>query len=393
MSESVTDRVRRVMEAASLSQAAFAERVGLTPDKLSKSLSGVRRFTALDLALIAETGGRTVEWLLTGRKPLRPSVAARTRGFAAPDRTNIEETTHRFTTAYDVLDLLGRSAELPVLPEVRAHVQRHTEQGTLLAEDALARLASAGIPSVAALETEELIAACEQHFGVDVAITALPRGVDGLTWQTDGFRLVLLRRTDTWTRQRFTLAHELGHILARDAQELLAENSVAPGRQQDPTEVRANVFAAKLLMPEQEVRAAFGEGAPEGGAPLTDEVFKKLVVRFRVSPSALAARLHQLGFVEPEKRARLRGLTTETCHLSAGAVDAFQRQMSLAEAERLPPRLLSALFRGYLDGETTLRPLAALMGVDVDRLHDHLDPVVQDLPAQGFEEGDLVFQP
>lgn len=64
MAETVIDRVRKVMGAASLSQAAFAERVGLSPDKLSKSLSGVRRFSSLDLARIAEVTDTTVDYLL-----------------------------------------------------------------------------------------------------------------------------------------------------------------------------------------------------------------------------------------------------------------------------------------------------------------------------------------
>ncbi|MEU9576782.1 hypothetical protein [Streptomyces chilikensis] len=51
------DRVREVMDAASVGRAALAERAGLTADTLSKSLKGVRRFPSLDLARAAASGG------------------------------------------------------------------------------------------------------------------------------------------------------------------------------------------------------------------------------------------------------------------------------------------------------------------------------------------------
>ncbi|MFE2543723.1 ImmA/IrrE family metallo-endopeptidase [Actinacidiphila glaucinigra] len=388
MDPHVITRVRTVVDAAAMTKAAFARSVGLTPDKLSKSLSGVRRFTSLDLALIAEAGGTTVDWLLTGTEPLRPALAARTRGDTAADPVGAQEVAARFAAAYEVLELLGRSAELPPVPEVDAAADRYAAQGERLAAGVLELLPAAE------LGTDELIAAMEDRFGVDVAITALPQGVDGLAWQADSFRLVLLAPTDLWTRQRFTLAHELCHILAKDARSVVVESRVAPGRQKDLAEVRANVFASHLLMPARELTEA---AAAEG--ELTDTSFERLVVRFRVSPSALAARLHQLGLVDAGHRKRLRALTTEACHLLAGAGDAYQKQASRASAERFPPRVASELYKAYLAGETTLRPLAALLDTDVERLHELLAPEpppgngIEHLEQQDAEEGDPVFQP
>ncbi|MEU9465346.1 XRE family transcriptional regulator [Streptomyces avermitilis] len=379
-----------------MSQAAFAEKVGLTPDKLSKSLAGVRRFTSLDLALIAEVGGRTVDWLLTGRDPLRPSFAARTTAGAVPGRGRVSDAADRFTAAYEVLELLGRPPKLPPMPSVRSDLKRYVDQGKQLAQDAVGVLTAADGPrTVAGLETDVLITACTQTFGVDVAVTRLPDTVDGLTWQTDTFRLVLIGPTETWTRQRFTLAHELGHILARDAQELVVESHVAPGRQKDLTEVRANVFASNLLMPAPEVRDKFRQVADQQGR-LTDEAFSELVVAFKVSPSALSARLSQLQLIDAKSALHYRGLTTEICHLLAGATDAFQRQLAWAAAERFPVRLVAALYKCYAEGETTLRPLAALLGMDVDQLHNLLDPAEPNAPelaGSEAEEGDLIFQP
>ncbi|MCG0285536.1 ImmA/IrrE family metallo-endopeptidase [Streptomyces sp. PSAA01] len=399
MNEPVTDRVRKVMSAASLQQAAFAERVGLTPDKLSKSLSGRRRFTSLDLARIAELGQTTVDWLLTGREPQRPAFAARASSTFAdsePDSDSglaLKGLVHRFTTAYDVLDLMGRSRALPDLPRPRADLEQYVDQGEALALDALTALSARGVTSVAACETSDLALALEEHFGIDVAQTDLPQGLDGAAWQTDHFRLVLLARTGVWTRQRFTLAHELGHILARDAQEMRTETHLAPGRQKDRTEVRANVFAANFLMPRAEIHAEVGTESAGAGVP--DDAFRALVVRFKVSPSALAARLHQLGLVTPHDRNRLRGVTTEMCHLLAQRADLHEKRVAAAQARRLPLTPARGLYEGYLAGDTTLRPLAAYFGMDPNALHDALDPdqPTATVPAADAEKGDLIFQP
>jgi transcriptional regulator with XRE-family HTH domain len=380
MDESVSGRVREVIRAAGLSQAAFAARAGITPDKLSKSLGGVRRFSSLDLALIAEAAEVSVDWLLTGRQHAPAGVAA--RGNAAAHGQSLAERAERFTAAYDVLELLGRAPELPDLPALSG--SGPDEQGELLAADARAWVHATAGAEPALLATGDLLSACEHTFGVDFAVTGLPAAVDGFAWQEDGFRLALARRDERWTRQRFTLAHELGHLLAGDATEPLAESPVAPGRQAEPDEVRANAFAAALLMPEPEVRAAAAE---------LD--FAELVVRFRVSPSALAARLRRLDLIGAAEHARLRRRTTAECHLAAAAMDAYLREAALAAAERPPARLADGLWSAFEAGETTLRPLAALLGMAPGELEGRLETADAGPNPSGSraDEGELIYQP
>ncbi|WP_285489152.1 TetR/AcrR family transcriptional regulator [Amycolatopsis taiwanensis] len=59
-------RVRAVLREYPDSQRAFAEEIGLDPTKLSKSLTGIRRFTATELTRIARIGNVTVNWLING---------------------------------------------------------------------------------------------------------------------------------------------------------------------------------------------------------------------------------------------------------------------------------------------------------------------------------------
>ncbi|MFC9463675.1 TetR family transcriptional regulator C-terminal domain-containing protein [Streptomyces coelicoflavus] len=67
-------RVREVITAAGVSQREFARRVVMDPSKLSRSLSGTRRFTAAELARIADEGRVDVGRLL-GARPREKATA------------------------------------------------------------------------------------------------------------------------------------------------------------------------------------------------------------------------------------------------------------------------------------------------------------------------------
>ncbi|MET7378353.1 XRE family transcriptional regulator [Streptomyces sp. NPDC005526] len=396
MAETVRDRVRKVMDAASLSQAAFAERVGLSPDKLSKSLSGVRRFSSLDLARIAEATGTTVDYLLSGREPVRPRSAARPAGTTAEGAgwPEIEAIACRFQNAYDVLELLGRPRSIPDLPAPRPDLERYVDQGERLAADLIEHLARREAGSPAGMDLPALTRLLADHCGIDVALVEFPAqaALSGATWQSDAFRLVLLATTQEWTRARFTLAHEVGHLLARDAQDLRADATPQPGRQKDYTEVRANVFAAHFLMPDAEVRAAWERTVTDPQAP-TDAELSELVVTFKVSPSALAARLNRLGLLDTARRDRFRGFTTETCHVLTDRLDDHYRHRAESAVARPPLVPMAELLAAYEAGETTLRPLAAYLDRTVDDLRAIVEPARAARPLPKDEKGDPVFQP
>ncbi|GAA1899507.1 TetR family transcriptional regulator C-terminal domain-containing protein [Streptomyces durmitorensis] len=79
----VADRVRKVIADAGATQREFARRIVMDPSKLSRSLGGTRRFTAAELARIADTGGVDAGWLL-GTQHVAPP-ARRERTAAAPE--------------------------------------------------------------------------------------------------------------------------------------------------------------------------------------------------------------------------------------------------------------------------------------------------------------------
>ncbi|WP_067965018.1 TetR/AcrR family transcriptional regulator [Nocardiopsis trehalosi] len=74
--EGLRARVREVIRRTGRSQQAFARALGLEPSKLSKSLTGTRRFRAEELIAIADTADVTVNWLLNGHDDAATVVAS-----------------------------------------------------------------------------------------------------------------------------------------------------------------------------------------------------------------------------------------------------------------------------------------------------------------------------
>lgn len=93
--------------------------------------------------------------------------------------------------------------------------------------------------------------------------------------------------TEAPVRQRFTIAHELGHFaLGHEDSPRDSGDFQSSG---DPRERQANQFAAELLMPANEVRNMFLSGVMGST--------ERLASAFGVSKAALGYRLINLGLV------------------------------------------------------------------------------------------------
>jgi Zn-dependent peptidase ImmA (M78 family) len=130
----------------------------------------------------------------------------------------------------------------------------------------------------------------EADLGIPVIIAALPAGVAGCCWR-DGERVVLwVNGREPRVRQRFTLAHELGHLRCRHHGTMPVETFVTlSGKATDSREVQANAFAAELLAPAAGVRALVG-GAEPGLAEVV-----RIAATYGLSAIAALYRLTTLG--------------------------------------------------------------------------------------------------
>ena len=117
----------------------------------------------------------------------------------------------------------------------------------------------------------------------DVEVNAIPGRCDGLVVGLHGPRsrpLILVEQRQPHTRRRFTMAHELGHVLIpwHVASDMVCDTAKSPWYLVEPheaaaraNEVEANEFAAELLTPSGWLAHLIGSRGPDPGA-LTREV-------------------------------------------------------------------------------------------------------------------------
>jgi Zn-dependent peptidase ImmA (M78 family)/transcriptional regulator with XRE-family HTH domain len=359
--QGISERVVRLIEASGLSRGDFARRIGLDDSKLSKSLGGTRRFSSLDLSRIADQYDVTVDWLVTGEEPAL-ALAARTTGGQAGAAL---KAARLYTSMRADMASLGYPQPWrPVEADAFAAGGTYAEQGQKLAGVARDLIVTARH----VINMADLPSVVEDVFGVDVAVVGLDEGFDGLAASSDGAKLIVLATSRLPARQRYTLAHELGHLLAGDDQDVHLDRDIYDRAQvRDPSEMRANSFASAFLMPADRLRDAIG---PDG---VTEPVFAELACELRVSPSALAFRMLQLRFVDAGRCDRYKRITAARAASIAGRGDDFARSVAEANKLRPPGLLVRDAYAAYETGAATLRPYANLLGVDVDDLRRELE--------------------
>ncbi|MDX6744517.1 XRE family transcriptional regulator [Actinocorallia sp. A-T 12471] len=367
--DQVPERVRRVIMESGLSQTEFAVKAGLDGPKMSKSLAGVRRFTSLDLARIAEVAGVTVDFLLGNRTAPVASAARVTNASSA--NAALEQAQH-FARLREDLTFLGYSQK-PLALRDPAVGGTWIEQGARLAAVAVRAVRECGTEPV---HTRDLAGLVETVFGVDVASADLHDGVEGLAWADDAVRLIVVATSQVPARQRFTIAHELGHLLAADDQRIHVDSDIdSAEHRRSPSEIRANAFAASFLLPEDYLR----RHAPASG-DWDQDTFAELACRLWVSPSTLAWRLFNLDLITRAQRETFRRMGAADAAARAGQVGALAEWIGAASRPAAPQALVRDTYRAYTDGKSTLRPFADLLGVDTATLRESLDQVWEETP-------------
>lgn len=110
----------------------------------------------------------------------------------------------------------------------------------------------------------------------------------GLSFWNGCCWIICLNNTEPETRQRFTLLHELKHIIDHRPQ------ATARSAEADALHERlADYFAGCVLMPKRLLKRAWGEGTQRPS---------ELGQLFDVSARAIAVRLDQVGLSEPKTR-------------------------------------------------------------------------------------------
>lgn len=123
-------------------------------------------------------------------------------------------------------------------------------------KDAQRALSQAGVRS-APVDVE----AIAQSLGAHVRYSPFEGELAGMLMRSEGNTVIGVNSVDPKNRQRFTIAHECGHLLLHKA-EFHVDRRLHVNRRDekssmatDPDEIEANRFAAELLMPFELMKA------------------------------------------------------------------------------------------------------------------------------------------
>lgn len=142
-------------------------------------------------------------------------------------------------------------------------------------------------------------------FGLNVHLMPAEADLSGFLYRdrTQKTAIIGVNADHHPNRQQFTTAHEFGHYLLHDFDEIHVDRrfkvwlrSPASGEGTDLEEREANLFAAELLMPAQ----FLAKDVERIGAVdlLEEDVLRDLAEQYGVSTQAMTFRLAYLGYVK-----------------------------------------------------------------------------------------------
>lgn len=338
----IATSVARNIDTSPHSRAEVARLVHMDETALSKSINGTRSFKTLELSWIADLLGMSVDELIGRPVPNYMAAARATTSADAHVAKEIQEIARLMVERRSALNRLDIGAR-PSLPKFHSRASERD-----VAEVLVERIREVA-GSFVLTDVDELCGAIEEAFGIDVWVRPLPAGIDGYAVHDEagGVCAIIANSEKPAQRIRFTICHELVHLVLRD-DTLNAPHSMEYW-DDSPIEQRAHQIASLVLMPRDKV-------------PSKDEWTRSLIameaVRFRVAPSAFAARV----------RSPLRGTDLpslgEAWSATDGLAETYTQWGERNERERKPARLLLDLAHAYTRKETTVKPFALVAGIE-----------------------------
>ncbi|MDD4933518.1 MAG: XRE family transcriptional regulator [Methylacidiphilaceae bacterium] len=257
-------RLKAAREALGLTQDNVAASLDLSRSAVAQMELGNRAVSSLELDRLAHLYGRDIRELLSDQFREEDALIAlfRADGDLASHAETAATLRHCMNLGRELANLewlvgLDHDTAAAVrysLPSPRSKSEA-IRQGADVADQERRRLGIGDAPVsniIELLETQ----------GVRTALVDLPEDVSGLTlFDREVGPFVVVNEREHLLRRTFSFAHEYGHVLLdRDAQRMISRDS----HRDDLPEVRANSFAANLLMPATGVRqflATLGKGS------------------------------------------------------------------------------------------------------------------------------------
>ena len=289
----IVDRIEAALARSEMTARQLAEAAGLDESVLSKVRSGSRNLKASELTRLADALGVSPLVLLRDDSMLsRLPIAGRAGGGSGGGDAYLRIVA--LTELHEVLDRGGIPAR-PLDDRCVSVIPTHT--GWLAATSALAQRA---LEAISIDDGDDrfaaLVTAIGEHLHVDVLVEAFSDdSLIGAALTDRRFPFLFVNASQSRQRALFTLAHELGHLLAGHTGDGVWDRAKSFAGK-TPEERIANAFAAEFLMPVASIRKIIAE---EGRGA---RCLATMILQFGVSYESLVYRLHNSKTVNAEGR-------------------------------------------------------------------------------------------
>ena len=152
--------------------------------------------------------------------------------------------------------------------------------------DILKKAEESGLYIDNSLKIKELISSFED---IEIKYDAMDIAKSGSLSCIDGKWIMCINSSHNPKRQRFTMAHELGHYILHKGKNIeFVDTTFFRSEEMDSIEYNANEFASRLLMPEDKLRKLIDEDKIKN--------IGELASIFDVSSAAMKYRVISLGY-------------------------------------------------------------------------------------------------
>ena len=353
----LANRLKNERESLDFTLKEVSEKLGFNNyQTLSSIEAGEREVKAWELSKLASIYGRDMDFFLNLELPQKEVRILWRSPEIIPQKTLIERQFISICKRYqNLLKLLDEPSS------TNSGLKFKIDKHKLLTQDAFKYVEDLALSYVSILKLGcrpacSLAKILEEEMGFKIIFLPMDYGISGGSTVDNNFGLaVLINANDAPWRRNFDLAHELFHLITWEdfsPDEIYLDEARGKNR----VEKLADVFAASLLMPEEEVRDDFKKQSENKSISYLNLV--EIARDFEVSIEALLWRLVNLGLLRKEDIQE---------ELEKGAIkdiDKKHRHIDWTEAEKpyLSDRYISLAIKAFYLGKISKGKLAEYVG-------------------------------
>lgn len=190
----------------------------------------------------------------------------------------------------------------------------------------------------------------------------------------EGKKIVVSNSSEILSREIYTVAHELGHMLY-DFSDNMSRIKIDQGEDKNSiSEERAYYFADCLLMPEDKIYEILSDGFNKSGNELLAINLVQMQLEFGVSFSAICERLCSLNIITSMKKNKLyQERDNYTSKMLFRMLGEEEKLLTPANKLVVPPKYIDYVISNYTNEYipfSSMKKAFALVDIDTSKMHE-----------------------